>query len=260
MDTTNTNTFTIATSPVADATSPVADAVATKNSAVLETTGQSLMQTAQHYLEVAHQHLFMADTYIQLGLIAGIYLLAYWLGSKLRKASKFVDNQPDAKDHPIRRITYRIDKMLFPLIAIILLKVVSEFSASVIGANWILDLALTIAVLLFVNSVINVCVSHPILANLLKWMMLPLLFLHMVGWLAGIIEVLQGLSLNLGNIEISAYGLARVLIFGTLAAAIDDGVISPHLMLLGAMLALLLALAPLVAATALKIGETESGI
>ncbi|MAD18478.1 MAG: mechanosensitive ion channel protein [Alteromonadaceae bacterium] len=216
MDTTNTNTFTIATSPVADATSPVADAVATKNSAVLETTGQSLMQTAQHYLEVAHQHLFMADTYIQLGLIAGIYLLAYWLGSKLRKASKFVDNQPDAKDHPIRRITYRIDKMLFPLIAIILLKVVSEFSASVIGANWILDLALTIAVLLFVNSVINVCVSHPILANLLKWMMLPLLFLHMVGWLAGIIEVLQGLSLNLGNIEISAYGLARVLIFGTL--------------------------------------------
>ena len=51
-----------------------------------------------------------------------------------------------------------------------------------------------------------------------------------------------------------------VLIFGALAAATDDGVISPHLMLLGAMLALLLAMAPLVAATALKIGETESGI
>ena len=47
---------------------------------------------------------------------------------------------------------------------------------------------------------------------------------------------------------------------GALAAAADDGIISPHLMLLGAMLALLLAMAPLVAATALKIGETESGI
>ena len=51
-----------------------------------------------------------------------------------------------------------------------------------------------------------------------------------------------------------------VLIFGTLASTTDDGVISPHLMLLGAMLALLLGMAPLVAATALKIGETESGI
>ena len=51
-----------------------------------------------------------------------------------------------------------------------------------------------------------------------------------------------------------------VLIFGALAADADDGIINPHLMLLGAMLALLLAMAPLVAATALKIGETESGI
>ena len=51
-----------------------------------------------------------------------------------------------------------------------------------------------------------------------------------------------------------------VLIFGALAAAIDNGVVSPHLMLLGAMLALLLAMTPVVAAMALKIGETESGI
>ena len=51
-----------------------------------------------------------------------------------------------------------------------------------------------------------------------------------------------------------------VLIFGTLAAATKDAIVSPHLMLLGAMLALLMAMAPLVAAAALKIGETESGI
>lgn len=51
-----------------------------------------------------------------------------------------------------------------------------------------------------------------------------------------------------------------VLIFGALAAATEEGVVSPHLMLLGAMLALLMAMAPLVAAAALKIGENESGI
>ena len=192
------------------------DAVLVENVNVIKTTTQTLGETLQHYADIAQQHLFMTDTYIQLALIVCIYLLAFWLGTKLRRASKFVENAPDAKDHPLRRITYRIDKMIFPLIAILLLKLVTEFSLSVIAANWILDLALTIAVLLFVNSVINACVSHPILAGLLKWMMLPLLFLHMVGWLGHIIEVLQGLSVSLGNIDISAYGLARVLIFGTL--------------------------------------------
>ena len=51
-----------------------------------------------------------------------------------------------------------------------------------------------------------------------------------------------------------------VLIFGALAAATKGAIVSPHLMLLGAMLALLMAMAPLVAAAALKIGENESGI
>jgi len=51
-----------------------------------------------------------------------------------------------------------------------------------------------------------------------------------------------------------------LLIFGTLASQSVDGIISPHLMLLGAVFALLLALAPLVAASALEIGETETGL
>jgi len=51
-----------------------------------------------------------------------------------------------------------------------------------------------------------------------------------------------------------------LLIFGTLASQSADGIISPHLMLLGAVFAVLLALAPLVAASALEIGETETGL
>ena len=51
-----------------------------------------------------------------------------------------------------------------------------------------------------------------------------------------------------------------LLIFGTLASQSDCDIISPHLMLLGAVFALLLALAPLVAASTLKIGESETGL
>lgn len=51
-----------------------------------------------------------------------------------------------------------------------------------------------------------------------------------------------------------------VLIFGVLASApADGGIITPHLMLLGAVLLVLLALAPLVAAMALAEAEAETG-
>ena len=51
-----------------------------------------------------------------------------------------------------------------------------------------------------------------------------------------------------------------LLIFGTLASQSETGIISPHLMLLGAVFLVFLALAPLVAAAALEIGETETGL
>ena len=48
------------------------------------------------------------------------------------------------------------------------------------------------------------------------------------------------------------------LIFGTLASQNETGIISPHLKLLGAVFALLLAIAPLVAASALEVSDTET--
>ena len=51
-----------------------------------------------------------------------------------------------------------------------------------------------------------------------------------------------------------------LLIFGTLASQSETGIINPHLMLLCAVFSMLLAIAPLVAASALEIGEVERGL
>jgi heme exporter protein B len=51
-----------------------------------------------------------------------------------------------------------------------------------------------------------------------------------------------------------------ILIFGVLASENSESIISPHLMLLGAVFLTLLALAPIVAASALNTGETETGL
>jgi small-conductance mechanosensitive channel len=183
-----------------------------KLNASIDSVSQNLMQQARN----ASAQLLQTDTYVQLAIIGCIYLFAYWLALKIRHYSTLISRTPDPSAHPLRKIIFRVDKMIFPLIAILLLKLNTEFSHYFIANHWLLSVALTVAVLLFFNSVLNICVSNPVLRGLFKWMVLPLLFLHMVGWLVGIIVVLQGLSLTLGNIEISAYGLARVLVFGSL--------------------------------------------
>ena len=115
--------------------------------------------------------------------------------------------------------------------------------------------------LLLITPILSLMLN--IATNRLPALIIALLVGTMALTLLGIIgaALAEGARRSSTLIAILVLPLAvPILIFGALAAATDDGVISPHLMLLGAMLALLLAMAPLVAATALKIGETESGI
>ena len=142
-----------------------------------------------------------------------------------------------------------------------------QISLSALGLGWY---AVAKAVSHWLTASLPLVLMTPILALMLNiattrlpTLMIALLVGTMALTLLGIIgaALAEGARRSGALIAILVLPLAvPVLIFGALAAASDDGVISPHLMLLGAMLALLLAMAPLVAATALKIDERESGI
>jgi small-conductance mechanosensitive channel len=79
---------------------------------------------------------------------------------------------------------------------------------------WLIETALAIAVLLFFNSLIRVFVVQPFAATLFRWIGLPILLLNMLDLLPTVIESLEEISLNVGNVSISAYGVVRVFIFG----------------------------------------------
>jgi hypothetical protein len=49
---------------------------------------------------------------------------------------------------------------------------------------------------------------------LFRWIGLPILALHLVGLLPDLIIMLEEISLNVGNVSISAYGVLRVFVFG----------------------------------------------
>ena len=50
----------------------------------------------------------------------------------------------------------------------------------------------------------------------MRWVGLPILFLHLIGLLPLITSALETIAISVGNVEVSAYGVTRVLLFGAL--------------------------------------------
>ncbi len=169
----------------------------------------------EQYLNIAND-IWQVDSYVQFGVILVIYTFSYWVALRIRKASPLVTTAPAPEAHPMRKAMYQIDRILFPLCSILLLKFGNEASKILLEQNWILTVALTIAVLIFFKSLIDKFVGHKILSTIFTYVGLPILLLHMIGWLDDITAVLRTISISVGNISISAYGLARVAFFGTI--------------------------------------------
>jgi len=165
----------------------------------------------------AQTALSQPETYTQLGIILFIYALAFVLASRIRKYAHLLEYKPDDSDsHPLHRFFGKLGNLIFPLLAILMLRVSVEISGTMLNQDWLVQTALTIAILLLYYSVVVDFVGSKPVARLFHWLGMPLLFLHLLGLLPGLIEILESISISIGNIEISAYGIARVLIFGSM--------------------------------------------
>ncbi len=165
----------------------------------------------------ANEVLAQPETYSQLAIILAIYALAFILANRIRKLTPFLKlSAEDAATYPLLGFVSRIGSLIFPILAILMLRVSVEISMSALNQGWLVQTALTIAILLLFNSIINIFVANKLLGRIFKWVGMPLIFLHMLGILTGLIAILESISISIGNISISAYGISRVAIFGSL--------------------------------------------
>jgi heme exporter protein B len=142
-----------------------------------------------------------------------------------------------------------------------------QVSLSPLGLGWY---ALAKAISHWLTAGLPLLIMTPVMAIMLniptiQWP--PLLIALLIGsmglTLLGVIGAALAEGARRGGALMALLILplaVPLLIFGTLASQSEDGIISPHLMLLGAVFSVLLALAPFVAASALEIGETETGL
>lgn len=155
------------------------------------------------------------NSYLQLIVIGVIYLLAFVTAFKIRHSVGLTHNEPLESAHPLRKLGFRVGGILYPLLAIILLQISKKTSETLEYTPWLIGTALAIAVLLFFNSLIRAFVQQALPASLFRWLGLPILLLHLLGFLPTVIGALEEVSLDIGNVSVSAYGVARVLIFGS---------------------------------------------
>ena len=156
-------------------------------------------------------------TYTQVVTILVIYLIAFVVANRLRKLAGHFNVSPEqAEGQPIKLFVSKLLNLIFPLLAILLLRIFVEISEAVIDEGWLMRAALTIAVLLLCNSIIDDFVRHRFIEFVFRFIGLPILLLHLLGVLDELIAILESISVSIGNIEISAYGVTRVLLFGTI--------------------------------------------
>jgi small-conductance mechanosensitive channel len=157
------------------------------------------------------------ETYTQVGMVIAIYAIAWAVANRIRKYAPLLEVREDAADvHPFRKFIGRLGGLIFPVLAILLLRISVEVSENLLSQGWLVQAALTISILLIFYSIIRNFIRNRFLAAAFRWLGIPLLFLHLFGLLDGLIGILESISVNLGNIEISVYGIARVAIFGSI--------------------------------------------
>lgn len=157
------------------------------------------------------------ETYTQLGIVASIFGIAFLISNRIRRfAPIFAAPPAETPSNLLRVLSGKLGNLIFPLLAIFALSFFVEISERTLGHSWLIRTALIISILLAFNEVIRDFVRSEFIANVMRWIGLPLLFLHFVDLLEPIIAILESMRVVIGNIELSVYGIVRVTLFGSL--------------------------------------------
>ncbi|ANG63511.1 mechanosensitive ion channel protein [Marinobacterium aestuarii] len=154
--------------------------------------------------------------YSQIGLISIALLVGYSIAAYLKSHSPLLRKRP--LEGPLLRLRLQIyasRNLLLPLMLILMLSIAADLSQTLLGQNWLVRLGLSFAVVFMLYSLIKRFVEKKFFRTLASWVFLPIALLHIFGWLDGLIAYLESISVEVGNIQVSAYGVVRVLIFGS---------------------------------------------
>jgi small-conductance mechanosensitive channel len=168
----------------------------------------SLRDAVDQALTAARAALDAADTLVQLGAVVAALLLAWILSARIAAMAS------DAS--LLRRLVARGQPLVLPAIAALLLMVAAAACKTLIDAQWLVRGAVVVSLLWLLETAIRVAHVGRSAAWALHVVGVPILVLHLLGWLTPITDVLASMSVEIGDLRFTAGGILRVLVFGSL--------------------------------------------
>jgi small-conductance mechanosensitive channel len=160
-------------------------------------------------------HLSRAEFYVQVGIIALALAVGLIIAAYLSRRVKIFREEPQPGAYfEFRSTLYRARSLLRPVLAAVVLGIAAAISAGTTGESWLIRAAQGVAFVFVVYSLARHFLQNATISLILKWVGLPIALLYSVGWLGEVIEHLESVSIEIGNIRLTLYAVLRTVVFG----------------------------------------------
>lgn len=157
------------------------------------------------------------DTGIQLGAIVVSFFMAMVMTGMLRRSLPLLFIQPPRPPLlALRRFAYEKQVYLRPILNILCLGIALQATANLLTDQWVLRLGQSLAVSILLYTLITRTFRNVIARGLILWISIPLAVLTFMDWLDPVTRYLDSISMEIGNIRLSALGVIRVVVFGSI--------------------------------------------
>ncbi|MGI9283779.1 MAG: mechanosensitive ion channel family protein [Pseudomonadales bacterium] len=171
---------------------------------------------ARQVIEIVGNWAVSPQFYAQLAAIAAAVLIASFVSMLLKKRVALLRDEPQPGTlYGLRSALYAMRSLLFPLCSVLFLAIAIQAAQATVEQSWLVTIAQGLGVVVLLYTAIKRFITNPFMNALGRWVGIPIATLLVFGWLDETIQFLEGMALNVGNIKLSAYTLARVAIFGS---------------------------------------------
>lgn len=178
---------------------------------------QELTERLMDWWNTAARWLETPQFYGQLGAIAAAVAVSLLLSALIRLRIRDLETRPlSAPWQAVGRFLTQARGLIWPFLNVVLLGVAVKVCAVALGPTWLVRIAQSLSLLVFMYIFITRFISSSFITTLLKWIGIPMATLHVFGWLDDVVRYLDQASITIGNIHLSLYDLGRTIFFGAI--------------------------------------------
>ena len=178
---------------------------------------QSFQASFENFLLESLVWLSSPVFYSEISIVVTAIFLAFALSAALKRhAPIFLIEPSSGHAVALRKKIYALGSLIFPLFTIGFLSIAIEISQVLLEHSGLVRFAQGVAILSMLFSLISRFIHQPLVKLVFKWGLLPIAALHIFGLLDDANQLLEHINIEIGNIRITANGVLRVLIFGSI--------------------------------------------